>query len=205
MGSVSGLDYDYLFKILLIGDSAVGKSSLMLRFTDNTYLHSDSYICTIGVDFKIKTVNLDGKIVKFQIWDTAGHERFRTITANYYRGAHGILVVYDSTDHRTFENVKMWLQEIDRYASENVEKLLVGNKSDLIDKRVVDFEVAKKYSDSLNIPIIETSAKNAVNVEQAFITMASNIKKRVGQPVIPSKPNVNLTNIVDVDSPGCWC
>ncbi|CAL4076869.1 unnamed protein product, partial [Meganyctiphanes norvegica] len=104
-----------------------------------------------------------------------------------------------------FENVKMWLQEIDRYASENVEKLLVGNKSDLIDKRVVDFEVAKKYSDSLNIPIIETSAKNAVNVEQAFITMASNIKKRVGQPVIPSKPNVNLTNIVDVDSPGCWC
>ncbi|CAL4076866.1 unnamed protein product, partial [Meganyctiphanes norvegica] len=143
--------------------------------------------------------------MKCGIWDTAGHERFRTITSNYYRGAHGILVVYDTTDYTTFENVKMWLQEIDRYASENVEKLLVGNKSDLIEKRVVDFEVAKKFSDSLNIPIIETSANNAVNVEQAFMTMASNIKKRVGQPVISSKPNVILTNIVDVDSRGSGC
>ncbi|CAL4066134.1 unnamed protein product, partial [Meganyctiphanes norvegica] len=194
--------YDYLFKILLIGDCAVGKSSLLLRFADNTYLNSDTYICTVGVDFRIKTVELDGKIIKFQIWDTAGQERFRTITSNYYHGAHGIIILYDTTDHATFENVKMWLQEIDRYASENLEKLLVGNKSDLINKRVVDFEYAKKYSDSLNIPIIETSAKNAVNVEQAFMTMASNIKKRVGQPVIPSTQNVNLTNVIDINSEG---
>ncbi|CAL4066131.1 unnamed protein product, partial [Meganyctiphanes norvegica] len=178
------------------------KSSLLLRFADNTYLNSDTYICTVGVDFRIKTVELDGKIIKFQIWDTAGQERFRTITSNYYHGAHGIIILYDTTDHATFENVKMWLQEIDRYASENLEKLLVGNKSDLINKRVVDFEYAKKYSDSLNIPIIETSAKNAVNVEQAFMTMASNIKKRVGQPVIPSTQNVNLTNVIDINSEG---
>ncbi|CAL4162218.1 unnamed protein product, partial [Meganyctiphanes norvegica] len=136
---------------------------------------------------------------KCQIWDTAGQERFRTITASYYRGAHGVIVVYDTTDQRTFKNVKTWLQEIDRYAPKNVEKLLVGNKSDLIDKRVVDFEVAKKYSDSLNIPIIETSAKNAVNVDQAFMTMASNIKKRAGQPVIPSRQPVNRVNLCDVD------
>merc|ERR1712006_60493 len=97
-------EYDYLFKLLLIGDSGVGKSCLLLRFADDTY--TESYISTIGVDFKIRTINLDGKCVKLQIWDTAGQERFRTITSSYYRGAHGIIVVYDVTDRETFNNVK---------------------------------------------------------------------------------------------------
>ena len=233
-------DYDYLFKLLLIGDSGVGKSSLLLRFADDTY--TESYISTIGVDFKIRTVDIDGKTVKLQIvrahthalttrqrererkgkmfpitedcmceclspphakeetraarslplalfvsktrqrrltkcydarvctslpvlysyacvrvymyvcvcvcvylfiqWDTAGQERFRTITSSYYRGAHGIIVVYDVTDEDSFSNVKTWLNEIDRYANENVNKLLVGNKSDLVNKKKVDFETA---------------------------------------------------------------
>lgn len=171
-------EYDYLFKLLLIGDSGVGKSCLLLRFADDTY--TDSYISTIGVDFKIRTIELEGKTVKLQIWDTAGQERFRTITSSYYRGAHGIIIVYDVTDLDTFNNVRQWLEEINRYASENVNKLLVGNKCDLTTKKVVDYTTAKEYADSLQIPFLEASAKNATNVEQAFVTMAAEIKNRVG-------------------------
>ncbi|KAI7868228.1 P-loop containing nucleoside triphosphate hydrolase protein [Spinellus fusiger] len=171
-------EYDYLFKLLLIGDSGVGKSCLLLRFADDTY--TESYISTIGVDFKIRTIELEGKTVKLQIWDTAGQERFRTITSSYYRGAHGIIVVYDVTEQDSFTNVKQWLQEIDRYAAEGVNKLLVGNKSDLVDKKVVDTEQAKELSVSLGIPLLETSAKSSTNVEQAFLTMAKQIKDRIG-------------------------
>jgi len=170
-------EYDYLFKLLLIGDSGVGKSCLLLRFADDTY--TESYISTIGVDFKIRTIELNGKTIKLQIWDTAGQERFRTITSSYYRGAHGIIVVYDVTDQVSFNNVKQWLQEIDRYACENVNKLLVGNKSDLVTKKVVDMNTAKEFADGLGIPFLETSAKNATNVEQAFILMATEIKNRM--------------------------
>ena len=125
--------------VLLLG---VGKSCLLLRFADDTY--TDSYISTIGVDFKIRTVDLDTKTIKLQIWDTAGQERFRTITSSYYRGAHGIIIVYDITDKESFDNVRQWLFEIDRYASENVCKLLVGNKSDLGNKRAVEFDVCHR-------------------------------------------------------------
>ncbi|XP_036182459.1 ras-related protein Rab-1B [Myotis myotis] len=183
-------EYDYLFKLLLIGDSGVGKSCLLLRFADDTY--TESYISTIGVDFKIRTIELDGKTIKLQIWDTAGQERFRTITSSYYRGAHGIIVVYDVTDQESYANVKQWLQEIDRYASENVNKLLVGNKSDLTTKKVVDNTTAKEFADSLGIPFLETSAKNATNVEQAFMTMAAEIKKRMGPGAATGGERPNL-------------
>ena len=128
---------------------------------------------------KIRTIELDGKTIKLQIWDTAGQERFRTITSSYYRGAHGIIVVYDVTDNESFNNVKQWLHEIDRYACENVNKLLVGNKSDLTAKRVVSTEQGKEFAESLGIEFLETSAKTATNVEQAFLTMASQIKARM--------------------------
>jgi len=170
---------DYLFKLLLIGDSGVGKSCLLLRFADDTY--TESYISTIGVDFKIRTLELDGKTVKLQIWDTAGQERFRTITSSYYRGAHGIIVVYDVTDQESFNNVKQWMNEIDRYANEKVNKMLVGNKCDLTSKKVVQTDDAKQYAETLGIPFLETSAKDSTNVEQAFITMAAEIKARMAQ------------------------
>ena len=168
-------EYDYLFKLLLIGDSGVGKSCLLLRFADDTY--TESYISTIGVDFKIRTIELEGKTIKLQIWDTAGQERFRTITSSYYRGAHGIIVVFDVTDVESFNNVKQWLHEIDRYACQNVKKLLVGNKCDLASKRAVPTEQAKEFADSLGIQYLETSAKNSTNVEKAFTTMAAQIRK----------------------------
>lgn len=119
---------------------------------------------------------MDGKTIKLQIWDTAGQERFRTITSSYYRGAHGIIIVYDVTDQESFNNVKSWLQEIDRFASEHVCKLLVGNKNDLTSKKVVDTATAKEFADSLGIKFLETSAKTSENVEAAFLAMAAEIK-----------------------------
>ena len=171
-------DFDHLFKLLLIGDSGVGKSSLLLRFADDSY--SESYISTIGVDFKIRTVQLDGKTVKLQIWDTAGQERFRTITSSYYRGAHGIIVVYDLTDMESYENVKNWLKEIDRYANEGVQKLIVGNKLDLAEagKRAVEYQEAKGFTDSQGLGYLEASAKNATNVEMAFMQLSASIMAR---------------------------
>ncbi|KAE8711854.1 Detected protein of confused Function [Hibiscus syriacus] len=154
------------------------------QLQDDSYL--ESYISTIGVDFKIRTVEQDGKTLKLQIWDTAGQERFRTITSSYYRGAHGIIIVYDVTDQASFHNVKQWLNEINRYASGNVNKLLVGNKCDLTAKKAVPYETAKAFADELGIPFMETSAKNATNVEQAFMAMAGDIKNRMA-----SQPAVN--------------
>jgi len=177
---------------------------LLLRFADDTY--TDSYISTIGVDFKIRTVDLDTKTIKLQIWDTAGQERFRTITSSYYRGAHGIIIVYDITDKESFDNVRQWLFEIDRYASESVCKLLVGNKSDLKNKRAVEYETAKAFADELNIPFLETSAKNATNVEQAFLTMAAQIKNKMQtQPPPQPKPVVNISTSrpMKEESGGC--
>merc|ERR1711934_862907 len=185
-------EYDYLLKLLLIGNSGVGKSCLLMRYADNAF--TENFFNTIGVGFKIRTIELDGKILKLQVWDTAGQERFRTITSSYYRGAHGIIIVYDVTDQDSFDNVKQWLQEIERYASENVKKLLVGNKCDLHQKKVVDYTNAKEYADQLGIPSLETSAKANTNVEQAFITMASEIKNSMpaGQVSPGSGPKVTV-------------
>lgn len=198
-------DYDYLFKLVLIGDSGVGKSCLLLRFADDSF--TDSYISTIGVDFRFRTVNIDMKTVKLQIWDTAGQERFRTITSAYYRGAHGIIMVYDVTNYESFEHVEEWLNEVNRHASESTLKLLVGNKADLADDKKVRSEDAKKFADTLGISFLETSAKNATNVEAAFLTMAKQlIQAKELQGVKQSPPNQSvLINSNDNDRKGRAC
>jgi len=168
-------DYDFLFKLVLIGDSGVGKSCLLLRFADDNF--TDSYISTIGVDFRFRTITIDKKVVKLQIWDTAGQERFRTITSAYYRGADGIIMVYDVTNQESFDHVEEWLSEVDRYASESTSKLLVGNKADLIEEKRVSEETAQRFSEKLGIPFLETSAKTATNVDAAFLTMAKELIK----------------------------
>jgi Ras-related protein Rab-1A len=152
----------------------VGKSCLLLRFADDAF--TESYISTIGVDFRFRTVKVDKKTVKLQIWDTAGQERFRTITSAYYRGADGIIMVYDVSNQESFDHVNDWLSEVNRYASEGTCKLLVGNKSDKTDK-VVATDKAKAYAASLGVPFLETSAKNASNVEEAFLTMTAELIK----------------------------
>lgn len=200
--------YDYLFKLLLIGDSGVGKSCLLLRFAEDAF--TDSYLSTIGVDFKIRTIEVEGKTVKLQIWDTAGQERFRTIAAAYYRGAHGIIVVYDVTDGESYENVKGWLTEIDRYASEGVHKLLLGNKSDLSERRVVQTEVAKEFADQLGISLVETSAKTSEGVEEAFVAMAKQIQASVDTNPEPSNNSKagNVTvgrSLENEEGGGCAC
>ena len=177
MNNTVSQDYDYLFKLLLIGNSSVGKSSLLLRFSENIY--NDAFLPTIGVDFKIRTFDLDGKTVKLQIWDTAGQERFKTITSSYYKGAHGIIVTYDITDKQSFKDIDNWLVEVEKHAKDKVNKLLVGNKVDLKDQRQISFEEGKGKADELGIKYVETSAKDSINVEQAFITMANEIRERI--------------------------
>ncbi|KAB2091982.1 hypothetical protein ES319_A03G232600v1 [Gossypium barbadense] len=146
-----------------------------------------TWIATSVRSVLISTVELDGKTIKLQIWDTAGQERFRTITSSYYRGAHGIIIVYDVTEMESFNSVKQWLNEIDRYANDSVCKLLVGNKCDLVENKVVDTQRAKAFADELGIPFLETSAKDAINVEQAFLTMAGAIKKKMGNQPTANK------------------
>eukprot|EP00940_MAST-03C_sp_MAST-3C-sp2_P001538 g1538.t1 len=170
---------DFLFKLLLIGDTSVGKSCLLLRFADDEF--RKDYISTIGVDFKIRTITMDGKLVKLQIWDTAGQERFRNITSSYYRGAHGIIIVFDLTNQSSFKNVRDWLGEIDKHALQTVDKLLVGNKSDLTQHREVSGDEAKDLAASLGLPYVETSAKASENVDEAFYKLASLVKERMAK------------------------
>ncbi|EPX70754.1 GTPase Ypt2 [Schizosaccharomyces octosporus yFS286] len=173
---MSTKSYDYLIKLLLIGDSGVGKSCLLLRFSEDSF--TPSFITTIGIDFKIRTIELDGKRIKLQIWDTAGQERFRTITTAYYRGAMGILLLYDVTDKKSFDNIRIWFSNVEQHASENVYKILVGNKCDCEDQRQVSFEQGKALADELGVRFLEASAKTNVNVEEAFFTLAREIKKQ---------------------------
>ncbi|KAK3067094.1 GTP-binding protein [Teratosphaeriaceae sp. CCFEE 6253] len=170
-------NYDFLIKLLLIGDSGVGKSCCLLRFSEDSF--TPSFITTIGIDFKIRTIELDGKRVKLQIWDTAGQERFRTITTAYYRGAMGILLVYDVTDEKSFNNIRTWFSNVEQHASEGVNKMLIGNKCDWEEKRAVSTQQGQALADELGIPFMEVSAKSNISVEKAFFSLAGDIKKRI--------------------------
>nr|XP_061812244.1 ras-related protein Rab-8B-like isoform X1 [Nerophis lumbriciformis] len=165
--------YDYLFKLLLIGDSGVGKTCLLFRFSEDSF--NTTFISTIGIDFKIRTIELDGKRVKLQIWDTAGQERFRTITTAYYRGAMGIMLVYDISNEKSFENIKNWIRNIEEHASSDVEKMVLGNKCDMTDRRQVSKDRGEKLAIDYGVKFMETSAKTSLNVEEAFYTMGRDI------------------------------
>lgn len=185
LNSEDGQAEDYLFKIVLIGDSAVGKSNLLARFArDEFYPNSKS---TIGVEFQTQKLNIDGKEIKAQIWDTAGQERFRAVTSAYYRGAVGALLVYDISRRQTFDSVGRWLNELHTYSDMNVITVLVGNKSDLKDAREVSAAEGKTLAESQGLFFMETSALDSSNVAAAFRTVVKEIYGVLKRKVVQSQ------------------
>jgi len=180
----NGQEYDFLYKVVLIGDSGVGKSNLLSRFTRNEFnLETKS---TIGVEFATRSIQADGKTIKAQIWDTAGQERYRAITSAYYRGAVGALLVYDIAKNVTFKNVERWLAELRENAAGNIVIMLVGNKSDLRHLREVPTETAKDFAEKNSLLFIETSALDSSNVEQAFQNILTQIYQNSARPAVQS-------------------
>ncbi|XP_064633472.1 ras-related protein Rab-43-like [Lineus longissimus] len=171
--------FDYLFKIVLIGDAGVGKTCVVQRFKTGNFL--EKHGSTIGVDFTMKTLFLDGKRVKLQVWDTAGQERFRTITQSYYRSANGVIIAYDITKKDTFDNINRWVDDVMKYSGPNITQLMIGNKKDLEGLREVSVtqarELAKHYD---MMEPVETSAKDNTNIDEAFIKMAKELKSKYG-------------------------
>eukprot|EP01090_Pellita_catalonica_P001530 TRINITY_DN11289_c0_g1_i1.p1 TRINITY_DN11289_c0_g1~~TRINITY_DN11289_c0_g1_i1.p1 ORF type:complete len:207 (-),score=45.39 TRINITY_DN11289_c0_g1_i1:159-779(-) len=167
--------YDYLFKIMLVGDAGVGKSCILNRYTNNTF--NPEYSSTIGLDFSHRTFTHNDKIVRLQIWDTAGQERFRTITSSYYRGSHGILLVYDVTEKRTFEHLEYWKEQIEEFSNTYVKVMMVGNKCCSPVGREVEFNKAKEKADAWQYGFMETSAKTGKGVEEAFKALVDEIIK----------------------------
>ncbi|NXH62754.1 RAB43 protein, partial [Rhabdornis inornatus] len=199
--------YDFLFKLVLIGDASVGKTCLVQRFKTGAF--SERQGSTIGVDFTMKSLEIQGKRVKLQIWDTAGQERFRTITQSYYRSANGAILAYDISKRGSFQSIPRWIEDVRKYAGSNIVQLLIGNKSDLSGLREVQLAEAQSLAERYDniICVIETSAKDSSNVEEAFVKMATELMMRHGGPMISEKN----TDSIKLDSKdvgegwGCGC
>lgn len=186
---MSAKNYDMVMKLLIVGEQAVGKSSMLTRYADNKF--TSSYIMTIGIDFKIMSfTSKSGKKIKLHIWDTAGQERFRSITTAYYRGANGVILMYDITNRSTFENVVGWMRTLNNYASNRIKVILVGNKIDMESNRQVSYEEGKALADKLKIPFAEVSVREDINIKETFSLI---IETLVDQP-----PHVNITDKIPV-------
>jgi small GTP-binding protein len=179
-----------MLKLLLLGDTAVGKSCLLLRYTDGTF--QESFLTTVGIDFKIRQIELDGKPVRLQIWDTAGQEQFRTITRAYYRGAHGVAVVFDLTRSASFEQCQGWISSIRESVYEPVEIVLVGNKSDR--DRVVEFADAESFARDCDVKYFETSAKTGDGIDAMFLELARGAIANRGQTGVEEKRTIVLSS-----------
>lgn len=181
--------YNHLFKLLIIGESGVGKTCLLLQFTEGSF--TSNHLTTIGIDFKIKIINLEEKQIKLQIWDTAGQERFRTITKTYYKGAHGIILTYDVTDENSFKNIRNWVKQIEQNAQTNVCKVLVGNKCDREDRKV-SYDEGLQLANEFKMPFFETSAKSNYNVNETFTFLTKDI-------LSISEPKTDKKDIVEIE------
>ena len=191
---------EHSFKILLLGDTSVGKTCFLKRYTEDTF--QDAYLSTIGFDFKFKMVTLkNGKQVKVQLWDTAGQERFRTIAKSYYKGAHGIILIYDVSNPKTYDNIKKWLAQIKEEASSKVCIILVANKIDH-EERVVTEEEGEKLAKSFNLKIFESSAKENINVTEAFQEVIENISVNYSN-IMAGGPKLQNTKIITKEKKGC--
>ena len=189
---------EVLYKILLLGDSSVGKTCFLMRYTDNTF--QEIHMSTIGLDYKLKNVQLDdGKMVKIQIWDTAGQDRFRSITKNYFKGAHGIVLLYDITDKGTFESVRNWIKQIKEEVDDNVCIILVGNKIDLEDKRQVSKEQGESMAAEYGLMHFECSAKTGENIHESF----NELLKKTVENFSKAAENIQLRKIKKKNKKKC--
>ena len=179
-----------VYKVLLLGDSTVGKTCFLMKYTDKTF--QEIHMSTIGLDYRLKAMKLkSGKKIKLQIWDTAGQDRFRAITKNYYKGSHGIILIYDVTSLQTFENIKTWVSQIREEASPNVVIYIVGNKIDIEEERKVNKVDGQSLAEELGFPFVETSAKNGINVTETFEDLVERIDKVYGN-IPQNKKNLSF-------------
>ncbi|XP_040564282.1 ras-related protein Rab-30 isoform X2 [Lepeophtheirus salmonis] len=179
-------DYKYLFKVVLVGNAGVGKTCLVRQFTQGMFPPGQG--ATIGVDFMIKTLEIQGEKIKLQIWDTAGQERFRSITQSYYRSAHALILVFDVSNQPTFDSCPEWLREIEEYASPKVLKVLVGNKTDRDDREIPE-EIGEDFAQRYSMYYLETSAKSCDNVERLFVEIAQELLQQAKSKELPSYSN----------------
>ena len=187
------LFFSVFFKILLIGDLGVGKSCVILRYIEGDF--PGNIMSSIGVDFKLKQIELDDRLIKMQIWDTAGHEKFRTITTSYYKSAHAIIILYDITEKASFDHIKNWMIEIDKFGKQGVLKVIVGNKTDLEEKRAVNKETAEHFAEKYGVKLWEVSAKDNSNIDEMFLdTIKSLLEKnlKIGNDIIGSSLSNNI-------------
>ena len=172
-------EVEFVFKILLLGDSEVGKSCFLMRYSDNVFV--ENYITTKGLDYKLKSVKLDsGKTIKVQLWDTAGQDKYRTIAKNYFKGSHGILLLYDVTKQSSFQNIRDWIQDIREEVSQKAIIFLIGNKIDLVDKRKISKEKGIELAEEYKLPFFEASAKSGENVDEVFKALYKKISEVYG-------------------------
>ncbi|XP_030401815.1 ras-related protein Rab-3D [Gopherus evgoodei] len=202
-------NFDYMFKLLIIGNSSVGKTSFLFRYADDSF--TSAFVSTVGIDFKVKTVYRNEKRVKLQIWDTAGQERYRTITTAYYRGAMGFLLMYDIANQDSFNAVQDWATQIKTYSWDNAQVILVGNKCDLEDDRVVATEDGKRLADELGFEFFEASAKDNINVKQVFERLVDIICEKMNESLdtnttlVGNSKNGALTETSPPQSSSCSC
>ncbi|XP_018938103.1 ras-related protein Rab-37-like isoform X1 [Cyprinus carpio] len=194
--------FDIAFKVMLLGDSAVGKTCILVRFKDGAFL-GGNFIATVGIDFRNKVVTVDNMKVKLQMWDTAGQERFRSVTHAYYRDAQALLLLYDITRKSSFDNIRAWLTEIYEYAQKDVVIMLLGNKSDMAAERVITHEEGEKLAKEYGVPFMETSAKTGVNVELAFHAIARELKHRNIQQ--PHEPKFKIHDYIESEKQKSNC
>ena len=183
------MNKESVYKVLLLGDTNVGKTCFLFKYTDNTF--HENHIATIGLDYRVKKIKLkNGKEISLQIWDTAGQDRFRAITKNYYKGAHGIVLIYDITNNQTFENVSKWVNQIHEEVSLNVAIFLAGNKIDLEEKREISYEIGEKLAKELGCTFIEASAKTGVNIDEIFNELAESLDAIYGKNIEKQTQNL---------------
>ncbi|XP_062590912.1 ras-related protein Rab-37-like isoform X7 [Saccostrea cucullata] len=189
-------------KTILVGDSGVGKTSLLVQF-DQGKFQAGSFSATVGIGFTNKVVDVDGTKVKLQIWDTAGQERFRSITRAYYRDANALLLLYDVSNKASFDNIRAWLGEINEYAQEDVVIMLLGNKADMTAERVIRTEDGERLANEYNVAFMETSAKTGMNVDLAFMAVAKDLKMKKTRK--PTDPKFSVTDYVNQEKQSIGC